>query len=189
MRLFQEAESIRDGLLQESFIIRRHLEILSRDNAEIPQEYLIKIDNWHQSLTKLSDRLFPECLPHHLPLAIEFLLEKWLESYPQIKFDILLPTNWPMEAAECSLVILTILDELLRITMSQNSEPTLIYVRLKQKKNISVLTVQIYYKNVVLICYSLLTEVLHLSESFKLLTSGKCFFQTKKYSISYLFCW
>lgn len=134
MRLFQEAENIRDGLLQESFIIRRYLERLSREHREITQEYLIKIDNWHQTLAKLSDRLFPECLPHHLPLAIEFLLENWLESYPHIKFDIVLPTNWPTEGAECSLVILTALDELLRITISHNSEPTLIYIRLQLKK-------------------------------------------------------
>ncbi|MDJ0675729.1 MAG: hypothetical protein QNJ36_10175 [Calothrix sp. MO_167.B42] len=189
MRLFREAESIRDGLLQESFIIRRDLEILSRDNVEIPQEYLMKIDGWHQSLVKLSDRLFPECLPHHLPLAIEFLLVKWLESYPHVKFDILLPTSWPVEEAECSLVILTALDESLRIAMSHNSEPTLIYIRLQLQTNINTLVINICYDNIVLICHSFLTEVFHLGESFKLLTSGQYFFQIKKHSISYSFCW
>ncbi|MDJ0795510.1 MAG: hypothetical protein QNJ51_01535 [Calothrix sp. MO_167.B12] len=190
MRQFQEAEIIRDSLLQESFTIRRYLEILSRDHADIPQEYFVTINNWHQSLAKLSDRLFPECLPDHLPLAIEFLLEKWLESYPNLEFDILLPTNWRVEAADCSLVILTALDELLRITMSQPSEPTSIYIRLKLKQNIGMLIVRFYYSNVpLLVCHSRLTEVSYLSKSFKFLTSGKCIFQMKQQSMSYLFSW
>jgi hypothetical protein len=190
MRLFQEAETIRDSLLQESFTIRRYLEILSMEHGDIPQEYLIAIDRWHHSLAKMSDRLFPECLSDHLPLAIEFLLEKWLESYPHLEFDVLLPTNWRTEASESSLVVLTALDELLRITMSQNHEPTSIYIRLKLQENIANLIVSFYYSDVsILIYHSRLIEVLYLSQSFKFLTSGQCFFQSKQQSISYCFSW
>ena len=120
LKLFLEAEKIRDDLLQESFTIRRNLDLLAKDNLSLStnktQEYLKQIDNFHHSFVQLSDRLFPASIQDSLPLSIECLLEPWLTSNPHLYFHFDMPLYWRYEQAERSLIVLTILEELLRIT-------------------------------------------------------------------------
>jgi hypothetical protein len=193
-KLFLEAEKIRDGLLQESFTIRRSLEMLTVDNLELSpnqtQECLKKIDTFHHSLAQLSDRLFPAYLQDSLPLAIQSLLEPWIASRNHIYFHVDMPDCWRHEPAEGSLIVLRALEELLRITLPEVLTPISIYITLKQQGNIAQLLVQITYPDVSnLVFYSSLPELAHLCESFKFLTSGKCFCRTKNLSVTWYFCW
>jgi hypothetical protein len=193
-KLFLEAEKIRDGLLQESFTIRRSLEMLTVDNLQLSakqtQECLKKIDTFHDSLAQLSDRLFPAYLQDSLPLAIQSLLEPWIASRNHIYFHVDMPDCWRHEPAEGSLIVLRALEELLRITLPEVLTPISIYITLKQQGNIAQLLVQITYPDVSnLVFYSSLPELAHLCESFKFLTSGKCFCRTKNLSVTWYFCW
>ncbi len=192
-KLFLEAEKIRDDLLQDSFTIRRNLDLLSVDNLNSGnriQECLKHIDNFHHSLVQLSDRLFPASLQDSFPLAIECLLEPWLASSPQLYFQIDMPVYWRHEPAERSLIVLTALNELLTISLPEVIAPTLIYINLKQHKNIGQLIVEITYPNVsTFVLYSRLPELNYLCESFRLLTSGKCFSHTKNLRVSWYFSW
>ncbi len=192
-KLFLEAEKIRDDLLQDSFTIRRNLDLLSVDNLNSGnrvQECLKHIDNFHHSLVQLSDRLFPASLQDSFPLAIECLLEPWLALSPQLYFQIDMPVYWRHEPAERSLIVLTALNELLTISLPEVIAPTLIYINLKQHKNIGQLIVEITYPNVsTFVLYSRLPELNYLCESFRLLTSGKCFSHTKNLRVSWYFSW
>ncbi|MHC0065738.1 hypothetical protein ACWATR_23030 [Nostoc sp. UIC 10890] len=193
-KLFIEAEKIRDNLLQDSFTIRRNLDLLSGDNLNLSdnriQECLKHIDNFHHSLVQLSDRLFPASLQDSFPLAIECLLEPWLASSSQLYFQIDMPVYWRHEPAERSLVVLTALNELLTISLTEVLTPTSIYINLKQHSNIGQLIVEITYPNVsTFVLHSRLPELNYLCESFRLLTSGKCFSRTKNLSISWYFYW
>ncbi|WP_414541633.1 hypothetical protein [Nostoc sp. CCY0012] len=193
-KLFLEAEKIRDGLLQESFIIRRSLDLLTVkhpiSSTKETQECLQKIDNFHHSLAKLSDRLFPASLQDSLPLAIECLLETWLISHPCQYFYIDMPGSWRHETAERSMIVLQALEELLIITVPEAVTPKSIYITLKQQENLAQLIVTISYPDVsTLTFYSHLAELDYLCESFRILTAGKCFYNSKNLNAVWYLCW
>ncbi|MEA5570794.1 hypothetical protein [Calothrix sp. UHCC 0171] len=196
MRLFLEAEKIRDDLLQESFSIRRQLEILPTDNLELlinqRQEYLTKMQKWHQSLAKLSDRLFPESLQEHLPLAIYCLLEQWQISHPDLDLEIILPNSWRREKIDNSLTILMILDELLKVTLPEPEVclPISIFIHLQQHHNTAHLQITITYPNsFIFISYYNLTYLSYLQKIFHFFTLGKCFFNRKNLTLNCNFYW
>ncbi|MBD2346494.1 hypothetical protein [Anabaena subtropica] len=193
-KLLLEAEQIRDGLLQETFTMRRNLDLLFLDNINLPndkaQDSLKRIENFHHSLVKLSDRLFPESLQDSFPLAIESLLESWLASNPHIYFHIDMPIYWRYEPGERGLIILTLLEEFLTISLSEISIPTSLYLSLKLKDNTGILTVKITYSQTSsFFVTSGLTELDYLCQTCRLLTSGKCFYHAHDFTISWSFSW
>ncbi|WP_225896389.1 hypothetical protein [Amazonocrinis nigriterrae] len=194
LKLFIEAKKIHDGLLQESFTIRRSLDLLAQDNLSLTinktREYLKQADNFHHALVQLSDRLFPAYIQDSLPLALECLLEPWLTSNSHLCFHFDIPPYWRYEPAEQSLIVLRALEELLILTLSHVSVPTSIFISLKQQKNMGQLMVQITYPDQsTVIFYSTLRELKYLCESFRFLTSGTCFCRKQNLSITCYFYW
>lgn len=192
LKLSLEAENIRDGLLQESFTMRRSLELLPVDSmglSHTTQEHLQKINNFHQSLTQLSDRLSPAYIQDSLPLAIQSLLKLWVESHPDLDLCIDMPKYWRHEPAESSLVVLKTLEELLRISLSKLVQPS-IYISLKQHGKISQLVVQMTYPETSAFTFSAhKSELNYLCKSFRFFTSGKCFYRRQKYHVRWYFYW
>ncbi|MFN6567889.1 hypothetical protein [Dendronalium sp. ChiSLP03b] len=194
IKLFLEAEKIRDELLQETFTIRCNLYLLTLENMSISstktQEYLDKIDNLHHSLVKLSDRLFPAFLQDSLPLAIECLLERWVASNPHIHFQSDMPLDWRHEPVERSLLVLMSLEELLTIILSEILASVSINFTLKKKKNLGELKIQINYPDVSTFVFnSNLPELKYLCETFRFLTSGKCLYRTQNLRVTWYFIW
>lgn len=194
LKLFLEAKTIRDGLLQETFTMRRSLDLLAQDNHSLTvnntQEYLKQADNFYRALVQLSDRLFPAYIQDSLPLAIECLLEPWLTSNSHLTFQFDIPTYWRYEPADRSLIVLRALEELLILTLPDVSAPSSILISLKQQKYIGRLMVQITYPDhSTMVFYSTLRELDYLCESFRFLTSGKCFCRKHHLSIICYFYW
>lgn len=194
IKLFLESENIRDSLLQESFIIRRRLDLLTVKNPNLltpeTQECLHRIDNFHDSLAELSDRLFPASLQDSLPLAIESLLKPWLISHPDLYFYIDMPASWRHEPAERSMIVLRALEELLITSIPKAITQTSIYITLKQQEKLTQLIVKISYPDVsTRIFYSQLPELNHLYKSFHILTGGKCFYRSQEFNTTWYFCW
>ncbi|WP_414550143.1 hypothetical protein [Anabaena sp. CCY 0017] len=194
IKLFLESEKIRDGLLQESFIIRRSLDLLTVKNPNLltqeTQECLHRIDNFHDSLAALSDCLFPASLQDSLPLAIESLLKPWLISHPRLSFYIDMPASWRHEPAERSMIVLRALEELLITSIPEAITQTSIYITLKQQEKLTQLIVKISYPDVsTLIFYSQLPELNYLYKSFHILTGGKCFYMSQQFNATWYFCW
>ena len=192
LKLSLEAENIRDGLLQESFTMRRSLELLPVDSlglSHTTQEHLQKINNFHQSLTQLSDRLSPAYIQDSLPLAIQSLLKRWVEFHPDLDFRIDMPKYWQHEPAERSLIVLKTLEELLRISLPELIQIS-VYISLKQHGNISQIVVKITYPDrYSLIFYSHKSEFNYLCKSFQFFTSGKCFYRFQKPHVDWYFYW
>jgi hypothetical protein len=194
LKLFLEAEIIRDNLLQEFFTIRRSLELLPVEHQGLSfsqtQECLKKTNNFHLSLAQLSDRLFPAYLPDSLPLAISCTIESWVRSHPHFYFHIDMPESWRHEPAETSLIVLRALEELLEITVPEVLRELSIHISLKQLENLGQLMVKISYPNAsALKFYSHLPELNYLCESFRFLTSGKTFRRSNNNSVAWYFCW
>ncbi|MBK1990276.1 hypothetical protein A0J48_022575 [Sphaerospermopsis aphanizomenoides BCCUSP55] len=194
IKLFLEAEKIRDSLLQESFTIRRSLEVLKIDHLNLSthqiSEHIKKIENFHHSLVQLSDRLCPVYIQDSLPLSIQSLLDPWLTSNPHVYFHIDMPISWRNEPVECSFLILRALEELLTITLPQFSTAISIHISLKEKENARELTVHITYPDISsMIFYSNLPELKYLSDSVQFLIPGKCFYKSRNMRIAWYFCW
>ncbi|MCF4968066.1 hypothetical protein [Nostoc sp. CMAA1605] len=193
-KLFVEAEKIRDDLLQETFTIRRHLDVLTANNLNLSnhqtQDYLRQIDNFHHSLVQLSNRLFPESLPDSFPLAIECLIEPWLAINPHLYFHLDLPVYWRQEQAFHSLTVLSILDELLTINLSNIITGITIYISLKQQKNQGQLKIQINYHDITsFMCHTNSTELKYLCDTFQVLTSGRCFYRASNCQVIWHLSW
>lgn len=194
MQLFREAEKIRDGLLQESFTMRRSLELSLIDDVELStktsEDWLKKIQGFHYSLDQLSDRLSPAYIEDSLPLAIQCVVERWRTCNPRLKIEMELPEPWRHEPPDRSMVILRALDELLRITSSELLTEISMHISLKQQGDLGELIVHISYPNVsTLICYSRPKELQYLSQTFRFLTSGQCFCRRKKLTVAWYFRW
>jgi hypothetical protein len=180
--------------LQESFILRRSIERDLAENAELlpkkHQAWLNQLEQLHHSLEKLSDRLVPAYTEDSLPIAIQCLINSWQIRNPPVKFQLDLPTGWREEQPERNLLIVKILDELLRINIAKHSKQILIYIGLKRLSNVGELTIQATYTdNCTIIKPSKSEELEYLSETFRVLTSGQCFYRQENSKMSWYFSW
>jgi hypothetical protein len=194
MKLFREAEKIRDSLLQDTFSIRRSLDVLKIDHPNLLlqncYEHTKKIDNFHHSLVQLSDRLSPVYIKESLPLSIQCLLEPWVLSNTHIYFHIDMPAYWQHESIEDSLIIIRALEELLRIILREPSTPIAIYLSLQLTENTKKLTVRITYSDLSNLMSDWdLSELNYLSDSLEFLMSGQCFYNTSNHRLAWYFCW
>ncbi|MUG94342.1 hypothetical protein F7734_18955 [Scytonema sp. UIC 10036] len=196
MRMHQEGEAIRDGLLQKSFIIRRHLELSLSDRAENQQQqnqsYLETIEKFHSSLKKLSEYLSPPYIDDNLPLAIRSLLESWKLRISVLNLELELPTELAQEREKYNHVIFMALEELLQIMLSDipSSSPISLFVSLRSQGNLYELVVQVTNCTVSEITYnSHLTEFNYLRHAFKFLTSGECFHHQVDRTDTWYFRW
>lgn len=189
VKLVTEAEAIRDGLLQESFSVRRTLESLTeRENLSTQvQEWLKTLEQLHYSLIDVSDRLVPPHIEHSLPLALKWLSQSWQKN-PQLKIETNLPTDWEDELTH-SLVVIRIVDELIRITLTAFN-PESLQISLKKHADIHELFLYISFPCLLtLISYSDLKELPYLRQTFRVLTSGQCFCHTEALTVKWCFRW
>lgn len=104
IQLHHRAESIRDGLMQQTFAFRRYLEIAEtsaadhRSNSEAARllgaqtdtrkaehvaeqgRWLERFQTFYRSLETLSNELSPPFVTDSLPLALKFVLKDWAAS-------------------------------------------------------------------------------------------------------------
>lgn len=194
MHLFQESHQIRDQLLQESFTIRRSIEqdlangvALSPANS---QAWLEQLQQFHNSLEKLSDRLVPAYTEDSVPIAIQHLTQTWQNSYRHLKFILNLPQNWQSEQPEVSLIIIQLLEELFKIFIQQESTQALIVIDLKQDANLNQLRIQVtYFEQPKFINSANITDLENLGEAFRVLTSGQCYYHKKDSQLTCDFSW
>ena len=194
MRLFTEAEKIRDGLLQESFAMHRSLERSLADHVSLStnssQDWLNNIQEFYHSLKQLSDYLSPAYIEDSLPLAIQSVVEAWQTDNSRIKIEIDLPANWKHEPPDRSLIILRILDELLQITLAELLTNRLIQISLKAQGDVGELIVHISYPDRhSLLSRNNLKELEYLRQTFRFLTSGQCCRRTQGLTVVWCFRW
>ena len=182
-RRFQDAELIRDGLLQEAFTLRRTLELSLMNSPEsmekTHQELLETFERFHHDLKELSDRLSPPYLDDNLPLAIQSLLSGWQVKYPAMQVELKLPHDWQRESSEQSRLILMALDELLGISLSGATGQTCLKLHLTAQAAGNELTVQIKPLNHATRGTNL-HELHHLERTLHCLMPGQCSIQHKR---------
>lgn len=139
-QLESEANLIREQLLQESFAMRRNLELSSIKSdkfAACHQKYIEQLESFHSSLKQLSDRLYPPYLNEGLPFALQHSVERWRERLPDCQFKLGLPQKWQQKSSTNDFIILNILEDLLNIQKTNTLSNNLIAIDLEQNSSIS----------------------------------------------------
>lgn len=194
VRLCNEAEAIRDGRLQEAFIIRRYLELslfYSEENSMLSvQAWLSTIEHLHNSLRELSDYLSPPYLNESLPLAIQQVVESWKVRYPAAQFSVELPADCQPQSYDRSRIVLTTLDELLYLVMLEGVPTPIITICLNLHQPRHQLMVQFAYPNSLTPSVDARSsELEHLSRAFCFLTWGGCTCRRTQQTITWYFRW
>ncbi|NEP17615.1 MAG: hypothetical protein F6J97_12030 [Leptolyngbya sp. SIO4C1] len=114
-----QAESIRDGLLQQTFAFRRYLEGMPQSEAEPATRWLDRFQTYYQSLEGLSNQLSPPFVADSLPLALQFALKDWQRSHPALQLQLDLPTDWPSGSPSQNQTVLSVTMALLRLLTAE----------------------------------------------------------------------
>ncbi|MBD2241355.1 hypothetical protein H6G35_33015 [Aulosira sp. FACHB-113] len=176
----QEGEAIRNEVLQNTFVLRRHLEsplpTSSESQHKLNTHYLENIEKFHYSLKELSDYLYPAYVDESLPLAIRHMLDTWNKRFPSLNIQYELPNEWREESRDRSQVILIALEELLNYCVSNTSTNFSLFVSLTLQGNLNELMIKFTDLDVSKSTLTAATtdDLLHLCRALKFWLSGKC---------------
>ncbi|MEO1209689.1 MAG: hypothetical protein AAFX78_09120 [Cyanobacteria bacterium J06638_20] len=127
---YEHAESLRNHALQESFALRRHLELVGVPNPSeatltLWQSHLPLLlesaNRLHQEVKSLSDQLSSPFLEDSLPLAIRHGVTFWKQTYPTVNFTLDLPTHWAVENELQQDILTKVLNECLYLLLADLS--------------------------------------------------------------------
>ncbi|MGB3296590.1 MAG: hypothetical protein WBB01_26695 [Phormidesmis sp.] len=213
LQAHHNAESIRDGLLQQTFAFRRYLESaavhtassdtstsVSPDTASMPEQtrWLERFQTFYQSLESLSDQLSPPFLVDSLPLALRFAIENWQHEQPHssaqrssitdIQFSF--PPDWPQSPPHQNQIILSVVVSLLPLLIPPGHSASQLNIALSREDTCSALILQLHNNpdkttpNI-----SELAEIQHLKEIFHSLAAGRLEISQKASSLTSRLHW
>jgi len=197
--LCQEAERVRNGLLQDTFVLRRDLEgspQASEENLEhVQHRWLHQIQQLEGHLIRLSDDLSPPYLETSLPLSIR----KWVQhiegtsinqSVMQQPIALDLPSAWQPEPLTHNQIILTSLDYLLALVTSETESVPPVMIRLQAHPHCAELVVQVDYPSVAAAVKGVRSRELgYLRRSFWVLASGRSYYRRQQQVVFWHFRW
>ena len=145
--LNQEADLIRNGLLQEMFAIRRRLELScqAQPNAKAfgCENRLAELKHISTLLESLSNRLESPFLQDSLPLALQHAMQPWREK---IQLRTKLPHSWEPEPVEHTRLMIMLAENLLRQLATAAISPHHCDVTLQHQADIKILTFRALYR-------------------------------------------
>lgn len=200
-QLSWEAAQIRDGLLQESFALRRSLELCQsrpdKSSFGSNDNWIEKFEVFYTYLQELSDRLCPPYLEEGLPLAIKYLIKKWQTDQPDCEFQLQLTSQWQMQLPEQDRLILNTIEQLLKLEIANFVNKAFIFLDLEQNEQDNQLKITIRPLKLDLNLDSIVSShkscdleyLEYLSQSFRVLTSGTWITRTQKAETTYYLQW
>ncbi|BAU12586.1 unknown protein [Leptolyngbya sp. NIES-3755] len=167
IRLHNEAEAIRNDLLQRLFVMRRSLE---SGQPEAIQQSITQVEHLYQSLYGLSDRLSAFDLEDDLGMALHHLIEAWRKR--ELNLTAELPKtaiHLPIEQHRLTLVAT---DEFLRIAAANLLTPQVIFVSLSFNSHTYELKAKVDDPQVNKLQGS--DDLKHLTQALRFLSGGQC---------------
>lgn len=194
LRLFDEAEAARNGILQDAFTLRRTLELSLVQNRAIAgsegEALLNTLGELHDSLKRFSDFLSPPYLEDSFPLAIDHLLKSYQKQHPSIALELSTPQKWQPVPYEQSRLVWITIDELLRITIAQSCSVRSISACLTQQATAHELVIEIVYSSPDLQDFQdELRKLSYLKRSAQFLTGGTCAYHQKGEALIWSMGW
>ena len=193
-----KAESIRDGLLQQTFAFRRYLETAAERPAgtALPAQperdrtahWLAQFQTFHQSLEDLSNELSSPFVADSLPLALQFALKDWARSHPNLSLQLALPADWPQPSLNQNQAILAVTAELLKLLPTHSAEQ--LQVGLASEPPQHTLTFELTGEDVSAIQTAIAQpEIQHLKEIFHSLIAGRLEIDKVSNGLIVRLCW
>ncbi len=192
LQLHDQAESIRDDLLQQTFAFRRYLENTLTDQPDTMQaaSWLDRCHSFHQSLEQLSNELSPPFMADSLPLALQYRTKLWQHSHPDLTVNLDLPARWPDHSPTNNHSILFISTQLVEQMLLTKDSRQLLHLALESQADQYKLTLKLegvnYAKTRQLIH---MREVKHLKEIFHSLAAGHLAIKYEKPWLIGQLCW
>ncbi len=206
--LHHQAESIRDGLLQQTFAFRRYLESAEQNTSKLAGSaqpaaeqagcWLERFQGFYQSLESLSNELSPPFVADNLPLALQFVLKDWArcqrlsqeESQPPVALQFEIPSDWPPSSPQKNQIILSTVIRLLSTLMPLGDLPKKLQLTLSRESALCRLTFRLSGSDPqTLQNMSKKPEVQHLKEIFHSLVAGRLEISHEGAALAGQFCW
>lgn len=181
-RLHHSAESIRNGLLQHTFALRRQLESTEKNqpaNNPTQDQWLDDVQTIYHSLERLSNDLLPPFLIDNLPLAFNFAVQARQYAAPSLKLSLELPTDWPNDSTEPDVayknqMLLSVFIELLTLLIDRRESAQQLRIVLKCYASQRSLSIEIVDSDsTALRCIAQKQEVQYIQEIFQTLSGGQ----------------
>lgn len=194
LKLFEEADKVQNSLLQESFVVRRALEVFlaapSNSSEASAHQCLAAMDRFEAGLKNLRDRLSPPYLEDSFLLALRTQVETWRSQFPALLIDLAVPKDWPYENYVHHRAILMVLDELMQIASSQPATVKSVKVDLQQQGRNSHLIIEFeYFTSSRLNTHAVKKELNYLKCLFSSLTSGSSSYCDRDSTMIWNFHW
>lgn len=142
--LIEEADTIRNGVLQDVFALRRRLELLCQEGLGPGdcEPCLEDVERIYAALQGLSDRISSPYLEDSLPLAMQHFLQPWRSRLPlQVK----LHNPWEPEPVELVALLLAFLNQVLQKVASGEEIPECCGIYLQKSDAGKALVLQLAY--------------------------------------------
>lgn len=193
-RYWDQSDQIINHLLQDLFIMRRELELNSTDKGNEPNphaaDWVKRFEQVYHSLHALSDCLIPPYVEESLPLAIQALIKLRCLQCPNVNFGVDLPSHWHSNSTEQNRLILTLLDELLRITVLAVSAPLSLSIRGGTRQDAGELIVQITYPDWDSLSKTYRSvEIEYWKQVFQFFVSGWCLVKNQELAVTWRLRW
>ncbi|RUT00812.1 hypothetical protein DSM106972_072210 [Dulcicalothrix desertica PCC 7102] len=180
----EEAEFAKNGLLQESFFLRRSIELLdgnlTSNSGKVKEKYLNSIEKIYDAVTELINHLSPAYVNDSLPLAIQYLVSAWKIKVTAASWVTKLPVDWDNESPIHSRVLLSLLNRLFQVILSQQQIPQQIQVCLAKQGDLNGVTVNFNYQDTLIVNkIRRIKELDYINKIFAILISGKFYYYQK----------
>lgn len=170
----EQAESIRDGLLQEIFSLRRSMELQlalqPQNSLENSHRGLPQLEQIYNQLKNLAEQIAPLDLDTNFLFVIKQTLSKWSDERTDLKVSFDFPQDWNYPPSQNIHLILQFLMELLAIAVPEESEEVLINLRSNTHQRIEVTVIYsdlgLHKKNEELV------DIHYLGQAFEFLVPG-----------------
>ncbi|MBN8564957.1 MAG: hypothetical protein J0L70_31070 [Leptolyngbya sp. UWPOB_LEPTO1] len=182
LRSHEEAEIIRDRLLQQSFTMRRGLESALIDTHDSSLKACLEQFNlFHQSLNALSDRLSPPYIEDNLLLAITHLLNSWKSKQTGLTIEFEHPSVWHQATHPSDAFLLEAINELLRIITVNVLTAKVIFVSLNNVNHQVNLEIRIPNTETL----NIRADLKHLTQAMHFLVGGHCSFSYQQQTLTW----
>ena len=190
--LHQEADFIRNGVLQDLFAIRRQLELSCHPQSDAKMfsynNHLAELKRIYTLLENCSNRLAGPYLQDSLPLALQHIVQPWLEK---IHLKTEFPAAWESEPVEQTRLLTLLTDSLCRHLATASPKPHRCNMTLQSQGAFKKLTFHAQYED--FLASSLIDQASRqlkpFLETFHIFTQGDYSQDFQPYSLTWVLCW
>ncbi|NEQ44304.1 MAG: hypothetical protein F6K00_12405 [Leptolyngbya sp. SIOISBB] len=188
----QMADLIRNSILQNLFVARRHLESLACSQAaeaesKSSERCLAELAHVYTQLEDLSNGLDDPFLQEPLPLALQHATQPWQD---QLDLDIQLPEFWAPEPSEHTRLLIMFVETLLNQLTDSNCSYRGV-IELKRHNSLNQLVCQVFHHEPISDEFKthLLDSLVPFLQTFRLFTDGECEQLSRSQEFIWIFRW